>query len=81
MEERKREDWQVALIASTIVNTSQFRPKDGVKVEDYMPKYEDEPEPQPTDNEMKKKVAMISLTSIVKGMYDRQQKNGVPHGS
>lgn len=46
----------------------------------YLPKYDDEPEPQPTDNDMKKKVAMISLTSIITGLYQRQQKNGVTNG-
>jgi hypothetical protein len=58
------------------------RPKEGVKPEDYMPRYDDDPETQPTDNEMKKKVASISLTSIITGLYQRQERNkGVTNGS
>jgi hypothetical protein len=59
------------------------RPKDGVKPEDYMPRYEDdEQEPEKVDNEMKKKLASINLTSIITGLFQRQQKNaGVTNGS
>jgi hypothetical protein len=75
MEERKRQDWHVALTVSTIVNTSQFRPKEGVKPEDFMPRYDDDPEPEKVDNDMRKKVASISLTSIIKGLFERQERN------
>jgi len=78
LEERKREDWQTALLVSTLVNTSPYRPKEGVKPDDYMPRYDDEPEPERIDNEMKKKVAGISLVSIIKGLYERQER-GKPH--
>jgi len=82
IEARKREDWQVALVVSTIVNVSMARPKDGVKPEDYLPRYEDEEPVEKVDNEMKKKLASINLTSIITGLYQRQQKNaGVTNGS
>jgi hypothetical protein len=78
LDERKREDFQQAMLLSTLVNTSQFRPKEGVKAEDFLPRYDD-PEPvEKVDNDMKKKVASISLTSIIKGLYDRQQRNAPP---
>ena len=82
IEARKREDWQVALVVSTIVNVSMARPKDGVKPEDYLPRYEDEEPVEKVDNEMKKKLASINLTSIITGLFQRQQKNaGVTNGS
>ena len=83
LEERKLDDWRTALLTSTLINVSPYRGKEGVSPNDFMPRYEDdEPEPEKVDNDMKKKLASINLTSIITGLYQRQQKNaGVTNGS
>ena len=75
VEERKRDDWNVALVMSTMVNTSTYRPKEGVKPEDYLPRYDDDEPVETTDVDRLKKVASVSLTGIIRGLYQRQERN------